>query len=47
MSTLLMKILLIEYVIIMIVCMAEGNWTRTLYWCGAGILQTSVILGMR
>jgi hypothetical protein len=47
MSTLLMKILLVEYVIIMGVCMVEGNWYRTLYWFGAGILQTSVILGMR
>ena len=37
-SSLLIKILLVEYVIIMGVCIWEGNIYRALYWLGATII---------
>jgi len=46
-STLLIKILLVEYVVIMGVCIAEKNWPRALYWLAASGLQVSIIWGMR
>lgn len=46
-SSFLIKILLIEYVIIMAVCVYEKNWARTLYWFGASLLQISILWGMR
>jgi hypothetical protein len=46
-SQLLIKILLIEYVVIMAVCVWEKNWARTLYWAGAAVLQVSILWGMR
>lgn len=42
-SSWLIRILLCEYLIILIVCTCEGNWKLALYWLGASILQTSVI----
>lgn len=47
MSNLLTKILLIEYVIIMVVCIFERNWPKSLYFGGACILQVSVLWGMK
>ncbi len=48
MSHLLMKLLLIEYGIITVTCLVEQNWVRALYWIGAMVLQTAVILsGMK
>jgi hypothetical protein len=47
MSNLLIKILLIEYIIIMVVCVFEKNWARVLYWFGASLLQVSILWGMR
>lgn len=43
-STLMMKALLVAYIIICIVSLFEKNWVRSLYWFGASILQTSVLL---
>jgi hypothetical protein len=46
-SSLLIKILLIEYVVIMAVCIYENNMPRTLYWFGASLLQVSILWGMK
>lgn len=46
-SNLLIRILLVEYVIIMAVCVFEKNWARTLYWFGASLLQVSILWGMK
>jgi len=43
---LLIKILLIEYVVVLIVCLFERNWYRALYWLGASLIQIG-ILGMK
>ena len=45
-SSLLIKILLVEYVVIMGVCIFEGNWIRMEYWIGA-ILIVHATLKMR
>lgn len=42
-----MKVLLLEYMVIMVVCLFERNGPRTLYWFGAVLLQISVLWGMR
>ena len=48
MSTWVMKLLIIEYAVIFVACSIEGNWKLALYWLGAIIIQTSVILmGMK
>lgn len=47
MSTILIKLLLAEYLIIMAVCVAEKNWPRCLYWIGAAILQVSILWGFK
>ena len=44
MSTWLMKGLLAEYLVILLVCLYERNWTWALYWAGAAILMISVLL---
>jgi hypothetical protein len=44
MSNFLIKILLAEYVIIMVVCLFEKNWPRATYWLGAIILNYSLLL---
>lgn len=46
-SQLLIKLLLVEYVFIMGVCVYEKNWARTLYWFGASLLQISILWGMK
>lgn len=43
-SILLIKCLLASYIVIMVVCLVEKNYLLALYWLGASILQTSVIL---
>ena len=47
MSQTLIKILCAEYFVIALVCIFEGNLPRTLYWCGAIILNLGVLWGMR
>jgi hypothetical protein len=47
MSNFLIKLLLIEYIVIMGVCIWEKNMPRTLYWFGASLLQISILWGMR
>ena len=46
-STLLMKILVCEYVGIALVCLAEGNYPRLLYWASAAGITTAVLWGTR
>lgn len=46
-SSNLIKILLLEYIVIMAVCIYERNWAKTLYWFGASILQISILWGMK
>jgi len=46
-STLLIKFLLAEYIVIMGVCVWERNWARVCYWGGAILLQFGVLAGMR
>lgn len=46
-STLLIKLLLIEYLIIFIVCLFEKNYAKALYWLSASGLQVAVLKGMR
>jgi hypothetical protein len=43
-STLLIKILLVEYVVIMGVCLFEKNYPKAIYWAGASILNYSILL---
>jgi hypothetical protein len=47
MSQALMKIMLVEYLVILAACLGERNWPRALYWLGATVLQVSVLWGMR
>lgn len=47
MSSWLIKLLLVEYVIITVVCVCEGNWVRTLFWFGASLLQVGILCGMK
>lgn len=46
-SSLLIKILLVEYIVILFVCIFEHNYYKALYWFGASILQVSILLGMK
>lgn len=43
----LIQCLLVAYFVIMIVCIFERNWPRTLYWLGAALLQISILWGMK
>lgn len=47
MSNFLIKCLLIEYIVIMAVCVYEKNWARVLYWIGACLLQIGILWGMK
>lgn len=47
MSNILIRILLIEYIIVMLMCIYEKNIPKSLYWFGASILQISILLGMK
>jgi|GEM_PF-1704732 len=46
-STILMKCLLVVYVIIGVVCLAEHNYPKALYWASAGMITLSVLWGMK
>jgi len=39
-----MKILIGEYLLLMTVCLFEGNFGKALYWSGAVLLSTGVLL---
>ena len=43
-STLLIKILLAEYAVIMTVCLWEKNYPMALYWLSASGLQAAILL---
>jgi hypothetical protein len=43
-STFLMKGLLAVYIIVCVLALFERNWSRSIYWFGAAILQTSVLM---
>lgn len=45
MSTLLMKLLLVEFIIIGLFCLVEGRYALSLYWLGACVIQVSLIIG--
>lgn len=47
MSSLLIKILLVEYIIVAIVCAYERNWPKVLYWISASGLQIAILFGMK
>jgi len=47
MSNWLIRLLLIEYIVIMSVCILEKNFVKAIYWLGASIITTSVILGFK
>jgi len=47
MSNWLIKALLVEYIVIMIVCLYERNYPRVLYWIGASLLQVGILWGMK
>jgi hypothetical protein len=47
MSTWLIRLFLVEYVVIMIVCLFERNWVKAFYWLGAAILNYSILLGFK
>lgn len=47
MSTFLMTMLVVEYLIIAAVCVAENNMPRCMYWVAAALLNVSVIWGMK
>ncbi len=42
-STWLIRALLLEYIIILVVCLFERNYKLALYWFGASILQVSIL----
>lgn len=46
-STIMMRILIIEYVIIGGVCLFERDYPKALYWWSAGLISFSVLWGMR
>jgi len=46
-SNLLIKLLLVEYLVIAVVCIFEGNWPRVTYWISASGLQIAILWGMR
>lgn len=43
-SQTLIKFLVLEYSIIMIVCLIEGNWRKATYWLGASVINIGVLL---
>lgn len=46
-SSKLITLLLVEYIIIFIVCLFERNYYRALYWLSAAGLQTAILLGFK
>lgn len=47
MSIFLTKILILEYTVIMIVCLIEQKYIFALYWLGAIILNWAVMMGLK
>ena len=47
MSNLIIKIFIVEYIILAVVCIYEGNWSMVLYWGSATGISISVLMGMR
>lgn len=47
MSNLLIKFLLVEYFIIMGVCVWEAKFNMALYWIGAIILNYAILRGLK
>lgn len=43
-STKLMMVLLVEYIIVAGVSAYDGSFSRALYWTGAAIITTAVLL---
>ena len=41
----LMVALLVQNILIAVFSLFEGNWVRALYWSGAAIINTAVVLG--
>jgi len=46
-SNWLIKLLLVQYAIITVVCVYECNWPRVIYWVGAGLIQVGILWGMK
>ena len=46
-SNWLIRLLLVQYIIIALVCVYEKNFPRVLYWIGAFALNFSILWGMR
>jgi len=47
MGDLLMKLLLAEYIVIALVYCWESNYPKALYWFSAGLLNISLLWGMK
>jgi len=45
-STISMKILIVVYFCIFVMCVFEKNYPRALYWASAAMLTVSIIWGM-
>ncbi len=45
-SDAMVKFLIIQYVVILLVCLWENNWPKSLYWLGAAILNIGLLWGM-
>ena len=43
MSNILIRLLIVEYLIILVVCLFERNYMRALYWLGAAIIVYATI----
>ena len=43
-SFILMIALLAQYIILIFVHLAEGNWKKTMYWFGVCIISLSILL---
>ena len=46
-SNLMIKILFVEYVVIMITCLFEKNVPKALYWGSAGVMQIAILMGFK
>ena len=46
-SDMMMKMLLVTYFVISVVCLYERNYPRALYWVSAGMITFSVLWGMK
>jgi len=46
-SNWLIRALIVEYAVIMAVCLIEHRWLMGLYWFGALILNTAILWGFK